>query len=181
MSKQNLLELLKKSDEKTLSMIYLENRLPFINFAKKSNFSDEDITDAYQDAIIILREKAISGALNQLNSSIKTYLFAIGKHILQEKKRRNNRQILKVCEEKNTTNFQETTDEFWDTNLSEFQEKIQKGLQSMGKKCQEILTLFYYRGYTIEEITEELNYENKNVAKSQKSRCLKILKEKSNL
>jgi DNA-directed RNA polymerase specialized sigma subunit len=62
-------------------------------------------------------------------------------------------------------------------DLSEDQQKLQIAFKSLGEKCKAILTLFYYRGFTIDEITNELNYSNKDVAKSQKSRCIKSLKD----
>ena len=181
MTEQHLIELLKNSDEKTLKMVYLENRSAFKQFARKLSVTDEDIFDAYQDAIIILREKALTGDLDNLTCSIKTYLFGIGKHILYDKTRKNNKNITNYNFEKVSHNFQEIIEEIDENNLTIFEKSLQIGFISLGKKCKEILTLFYYRGYTIEEITEKLNYENKNVAKSQKSRCLKKLKENSNL
>jgi RNA polymerase sigma factor (sigma-70 family) len=54
--------------------------------------------------------------------------------------------------------------------------KMQLALEELGGKCREILYLFYYRGFSLEEIVEKLGYSNKDVAKSQKSRCLKSLK-----
>jgi DNA-directed RNA polymerase specialized sigma24 family protein len=40
-----------------------------------------------------------------------------------------------------------------------------------------VLKLFYYNGFTLEEIQQHLNYGNYNTVKSQKSRCLKNLKD----
>ena len=61
---------------------------------------------------------------------------------------------------------------------NEMQIQLQKAFVTLGKKCKEVLSLFYYRGYTIDEICTRLNYDNKNVVKSQKSRCIKQLKDK---
>jgi RNA polymerase sigma factor (sigma-70 family) len=59
----------------------------------------------------------------------------------------------------------------------ELQEKIDEHFEQLGDKCQKVLKLFYYDGFTLEEIQKQLNYDNYNVVKSQKSRCLKTLKE----
>ena len=40
-----------------------------------------------------------------------------------------------------------------------------------------ILKLFYYQGYNLDEIQEILEYSNKKVLKSQKSRCIRQLKD----
>ncbi|MFY9243849.1 MAG: sigma-70 family RNA polymerase sigma factor [Polaribacter sp.] len=177
MSEQQLLLLLKKSDKDALKMIYLEHRNPFVNFARKFNVSDEDILDVYQDAIIVFQEKVIQGKLDNLTCSLQTFLFGIGKYMLFEKARKNNKKVTDFPLENEAYNYKEMSDSFIQETPNEFQLLLQKGFAELGKKCKEVLTLFYYRGFTIDEITEELNYKDKNVVKSQKSRCLKQLKE----
>lgn len=180
MSKHQLLELLKQADEKTLKMLYLENREPFINFAKKFNISNDDVLDIYQDAFLVVRENAIDGKLKDLQCSINTYLFSIGKYMLLAKARKDGKLIHDFPIEKEDYNYKEITDDFLTETLNDQQKKLENAFESLGKKCREILTLFYYRGFTIDEITATLNHTSINVTKSQKSRCLKTLKEKAN-
>jgi len=178
MNEQQLILLLKNSDKEALKNLYLENRNSFIGFARKFNVSENDILDAYQDAIIALTEKAHRGEIDNLKCSVKTYLFGIGKYMLFEKARKNKKRIVDFPREKEAYNFQEITSNFFDEEPNKFELLLQKGFASLGKKCKEVLRLFYYRGFTIDEISEKLNYKDKNVVKSQKSRCIKQLKEK---
>ena len=67
-----------------------------------------------------------------------------------------------------------------DNTISLYQQKLLRNFNLLGEKCQEILNLFYYKSLTIDEIVQVQGYENKNVVKSQKSRCLKSLKERGN-
>ena len=180
MSEQQLLTLLKDSNKEALKMIYLNNRDSFINYARKFNISEDDIVDVYQDAIIVLQEKATKGKLENLTCTISTYLFGIGKYMLFEKARKNNKIISDFPLENEAYNYKEISDSFLEDTPNEFQILLQKGFATLGKKCKEILTLFYYRGFTIDEIAEKLKYSNKNVVKSQKSRCIKQLKENIN-
>ena len=53
---------------------------------------------------------------------------------------------------------------------------LQQFFMQLGNQCKKIITLFYYEEKRLDEIVELLGYENKEVAKSQKSRCLKQLK-----
>jgi RNA polymerase sigma factor (sigma-70 family) len=181
MNEQQLIILLKASDKKTLEKIYLENRASFINFARKFKLSDDDIVDVYQDAIIALQEKAIKGEIEKISCTVKTYLFGIGKYMLYEKSRRNNKTVSNFPLEKEAYNYKEISDAFFEDEPNKFQVLLQKGFAELGKKCKEVLTLFYYRGFTIDEIAEKLNYNNKNVVKSQKSRCIKQIKENINI
>ena len=66
--------------------------------------------------------------------------------------------------------------EFDNEPLSQHQKQLQNGFKRLGEQCKKILTLFYYNGYTLDEITISLNYDKKDVVKSQKSRCLAKLK-----
>lgn len=180
MSEDQLIILLKKADKETLKMLYTENRNQFINFARKFKVSENDIIDAYQDAIIALSEKAIKGELDNLNCSIKTFLFGIGKYMLFEKARKNQKRVLDFPLEKEDYNYKNIAEGFLEETPNQLEILLQKGFVSLGKKCKEVLRLFYYRGFTIDEISERLGYKDKNVVKSQKSRCIKQLKEKIN-
>src|SRR5690606_36626853 len=78
-------------------------------------------------------------------------------------------------------------EELVDVNIELEQEELtieqvllKKHFSTLGKKCQELLTLFYYRGYTIKDIIETSDYTSENVVKSAKSRCMKTLKERIN-
>ncbi|OSY88938.1 hypothetical protein WH52_04545 [Tenacibaculum holothuriorum] len=172
MSESNIVLHLKQGDTKALKEVYTMYRTEFLAFSKKFSVNNEDALDCYQDAIIAIQEQAIKGKLDDLKSSLKTYLFGIGKYMMYEKARKNNRTILHVAPQEEVAVVEVSYHE----EANEQQLKLKEGLQKLGKKCREVLHLFYYRGFTIDEITDHLNYENKNVVKSQKSRCLKQLK-----
>jgi RNA polymerase sigma factor (sigma-70 family) len=179
MSEQQLILLLKEADKDVLRSLYTKYRNPFIAFARKFCSNDDDILDAYQDAIILLQEKAIQGSLDDLRCSLKTYVFSIGKHLLYNTLRKQKKKVAQMNVEEEVYDYSTIAFDFLQTNeLSERQLQLQRAFATLGKRCKEVLSLFYYRGYTIEEIGERLNYENKNVVKSQKSRCLKQLKDK---
>ncbi|MEL4456719.1 sigma-70 family RNA polymerase sigma factor [Lutimonas vermicola] len=173
---ENLIELLKRGDQKTLEKIYLENREGFINFSKKYNVDENDAIDIYQDSILILRENAINGKIDHLQSNISTYLFAIGKYKIY-----HNFRVQSKIEMTNDFNLVEENVDF-DVNLygpvlTKEQELLKKYYDQLGDRCKSILNLFYYQGYNLDEIRAILNYSNKKVLKSQKSRCIKQLKD----
>lgn len=180
MSEEQLLLNLKQSDKDSLKMIYLKHRVAFLNFGRKFKVSEDDVLDVYQDAIIAFQEKAIQGKLDNLSCSLQTFLFGIGKYMLFEKVRKNNKTVLDFPLEKEDYNYRIISDSYINEDTSDFQILLQKAFTNLGKKCKEVLRLFYYRGFTIEEISDKLNYKDKNVVKSQKSRCIKQLKEKIN-
>ena len=77
---------------------------------------------------------------------------------------------------KESNDFDELNITDIDYNFNTRQRQLQIAFKSLGSQCKTLLNLFYLRGFTLDEIVEELNYNSKDVAKSQKSRCLKSLK-----
>ena len=171
---------LRQGSEKMLKRVYEENREKFLNYAKRFNLSEEENIDVYQDAYVIFYDNIMSGKLETLTSSISTYLFGIGKYLIFDQMRKNKKKVGSNYDISMVGESDElvSTFELERTELTKEQKLLQKYFGTLGKKCQELLTLFYYRGLTIQEIMEVGGYNSENVVKSQKSRCMKILKER---
>ena len=179
---KKIIDLIKKGDSAALEKIYNDNREAFINFSKKYNIEKYDAVDIYQDAIIALQENIITGKIDHLNSSISTYLFAIGKYKIFHSQRKNSR-----IADHNGIEFDRGIEfdeksfdfdvDFSHEKLTNEQRILKKCFDQLGDRCKSVLRLFYYQGYTLDEITDILNYSDKKVLKSQKSRCLKQLKD----
>ena len=159
---------LKQDSGLLFKKIYEENRDKFLNFARKYNLSNDDNIDIYQDAYIAFYNNVMQGKIQEFTSSISTYLFSIGKYLIFDKLKKNNKTInpdfdLSIVREKEALvdpNFELDQQE-----LTTEQVLLKKYFKSLGKKCQELLTLFYYRGYTINEIMDSANYNSENVCK----------------
>ncbi len=83
---------LKPDDRLKLKALYHEYREAFLGFGQRYQLDKDALVDIYQEAFLALRKRGISGKLNEVNSSMKTYLFGIGKFMiydtLKEKKKR---------------------------------------------------------------------------------------------
>ena len=171
---QQLLQALKTHGSKALEQLYLLYRADFIAFARKYRANEADILDVYQDAIIAFFENIQSGKIIELKSTIKTYLFSIGKYKLIDKLKQNGKEIatefLENIEEPLENTFEEQV------NLTHQQQQLKEAISELGGPCKELLILFYYRQYSIEAIQNEMNYKNNNVVKAHKSRCMKSLR-----
>jgi len=167
-----LLDRLKSGSNRDIIRIYDDHKGAFVRFATKYPIASEDVLDIYQDAIIVLWEHARQGKLDGLKSSIKTYLFGVGKYMMLNRLKKTSMQQPMVDE------ITEIPDNLYDETLRrERVELLRKGFRQLGNQCQKILRMFYYDGKKLDEIQTELGYANKDVLKSQKSRCLKQLKE----
>ena len=170
---------LKNGQEKAFKKVYQENRSLFINFGRKYNLIEQDILDIYQDAYIAFYENISSGKLVELKSTISTYLISIGKYMIMDRIRKNKKKV----EAEPMLNYINQVDDevdafdFLDHELNKDEKILVQNLEKLGEKCRIILTLFYYKKYSIKEIMHAGNYNSENVVKSQKSRCLKTLKD----
>jgi len=174
------LKALKSDDRLKLKSLYDQYRSEFIGFGKKYDLDEDSLADVYQEAFLALRKRAMKGKLDNVNSSMKTYLFAIGKYKCFDTLKEKGRS---VTYESHLHMAGETFPdiEIDETpSLSKEQLLLRKHFKELGKKCQQVLTLFYYRGLSINEIVEQTDYQNENVVKAHKSRCLKTLRESIN-
>lgn len=178
--KQITLEELRKGSDKVLKQVYEEHRSKFLNFARRYSLSEEEIVDVYQDAYIIFYNNIMSGKIESFTSTIGTYLFGIGRNLIFDKMKKNKKMVRSeydlaiVGEEDELV----STLEIEEKSLTREQELLQQYFGTLGKQCQELLTYFYYRGYTIQEIMIAENYNSENVVKAAKSRCMKTLRER---
>ncbi|MCH2085333.1 MAG: sigma-70 family RNA polymerase sigma factor [Saprospiraceae bacterium] len=171
---QQLLQALQSKESKALEQLYLSYRKPFIAFARRYQANEEDVLDAYQDAVIAFFENVQTGKLNKLSSTIKTYLFSIGKYKLINKLKQNGSKSLIDY----TSDIEAPQANFIDDKLelSHRQKTLKAAINELGNTCRELLLLFYYKQYSIEAIQIEMGFKNENTVKANKSRCMKNLK-----
>jgi RNA polymerase sigma-70 factor (ECF subfamily) len=181
MLKQISIEALKKGDDTLFKKLYEDHREQFINFARRYDLERDDIIDVYQDAYIIFYNNVLSGTLTTLTSSVSTYLFSIGKHLIYNKLKKVPKTV-RLTEQihlnYDSSNLEDIS--FTQDTLTTEQQLLRKHFAALGAQCKTLLSLFYYRGFTIKEIVESTAYTNENVVKSAKSRCMKTLKARIN-
>ena len=171
---------LRQGSDRVLKQVYVENRPKFLNFAKRYGLSEEENIDVFQDAYIIFYDNVMGGRIENFTSSISTYLFGIGKYLIFNRMKKNKKRVSAKFDLSIVGAVDEMVSniELEEPGLTTEQELLQRHFRTLGKQCQELLTLFYYRGFTIQEIMEAENYNSENVVKSAKSRCMKTLKER---
>lgn len=174
------LEDLRQGSDAVLKNVYESNRSKFINFARRYDLPEEDLVDVYQDAYVVFYDNVMNGKIKEFTSSISTYIISIGKYIIYDLLKKRNKTInpdidLSIVKAKSdiVEPLEIETDE-----LTTEQKLLYKHYNTLGKKCQELLDMFYYRGFSIKDILELTDYNSENVIKSAKSRCMKTLKER---
>ena len=163
---QTTVEQIRLSGKTALAEIYQEYRKEFIRWAINNHqCEDDEAKDIYQATIISFYENVVNGKLIELNSSFKTYIFAIGKNKIREMKRKQGKHS--VLSE--TPDIPEEIEELADPELLNL---AGLSLDRIGEPCRSLLQEFYYYGSSMTNIVQKLGYKNEDAAKSQKYKCL---------
>ncbi|MEM9830927.1 MAG: sigma-70 family RNA polymerase sigma factor [Bacteroidota bacterium] len=162
-----------EGDESVLTQVYQAHREEFLVWAQK-NFrcSEEVAKDSYQVAFFIFYDNISTGKVTHLTSSIKTYLFGIGKHKLFEQNRKEVRYCQEIKEE--LLGYDQPENPYLEQE-EKFQQ-LEKGLEQLGSPCREIIEMKYYEKRSVEYIADKLGYKNIASAKNQKYKCMQRLK-----
>ncbi len=172
-NQQHIIEEIRQGNEKPLIEIYELYRNEYIVWASKTYKIDSELAkDTFQDAVISFRNNILSGELKLLTSSIKTYIFQIGKFkIINSIKKNSKLTYVSNFQLTNQKDYEEYMEKENDYSL----EQIKIALEKLPDDCQKLLKLHYFNEYDMESIARELNLKNADTAKSKKSICMKKL------
>jgi RNA polymerase sigma factor (sigma-70 family) len=109
-------------------------------------------------------------------SSISTFLYALTRNIwLNELKKRGRAKLRdeKFEKGKETTHI----DVSHYMMNREIKAQLMHLVESLGETCKKILLAFYFENLAIKEILQTLDYENEQVVRNKKYKCLKQLEQ----
>lgn len=139
------------------------------NFIKTHGGNDDDAKDIFQEALLIFYRKVQSDQNFQLSAAVGTYLFSVAKYLWKDALKKKNREVTFVT---NDIPFEEFNNDEEEIQIR----ALDKILNALGEKCAELLTLFYYKKLSMEEIAKKYNYKSIDSAKTQKYKCLERAK-----
>ncbi len=181
MKNQSILESIRLSDSKILEHLYKENRSVFTSwFIKYYDLSKEDAIEIYQNSFTIFYFNVRNGKITELNSSLKTYLFAIGKNLVKERNRSNikksksNFDIEELHSENSSFIVGNILDDYIKLDQINF---VCNLLEKIGDPCRKLLTLIFIKNYSYDSVVHEMNYSDERVARKRKSVCLKKMRD----
>lgn len=173
MSESSIIERIKAGDQQALTDIYNKYRTEFLQWITNHyKVSMEDAYDLYQVSVVIFYENILKEKLTNLTSSVKTYLFAIGKNKALEKIKKS-RPMTSEDYLLNNIVYEEGVEEMEEKESAII--KVAEAMKELGDPCKALLELYYYGRQSMEEIAEQLKYKNADTAKNLKYKCLKRL------
>ena len=167
----DLLEALRKGDSSAFRKVYLQYFSMVRYLIINNSGREEDASDIFQEAMIVLYEQVCAGTFTQ-QSSLKTWIYAVcrNKWLKQLEKRKRNIRFHDFEKTDSLLIAEENTEDDW------VHQQLRKSLEQLGVPCRKLLLLFYYFRKSMEEIASDLNYTNADNAKAQKYKCLQKLK-----
>jgi RNA polymerase sigma-70 factor (ECF subfamily) len=166
---------IKRGNQKYLQELYNQYRTAFAHWTTKHYKVDDEVAgEIYQQAFIAFYYNIKEGKLTQLNSSIKTYLFAIGKNLMRE----HFKSSKKFVEPLDVAIAPDEVDEgiMAKYENAEMQETIKNLLDTIGEPCKTVIELYYFKQYAMDAIATHLNYKTEQIAAKRKFICLKQLR-----
>jgi len=156
--------------EHVIRDVYATYRDSFLKFSRGICTDETVCIDSFQDAVIALYENLVGHKIKDEGTSVKTYLFAIGKYkILTELKKR--KRLADISETLPPPIEVQSTDD-----IDKMKDLLHAAFDQLGPQCQSLLTKFYYHRYSIEAIMHDMDYKNENTVKANKSRCMSKLR-----
>lgn len=170
---KELLKGLALGDKKAVETIYKENYNMVQSLVINNNGSAQEAKDIFQEAMIVLLEKARSGNF-ELNCQIKTYVYSVCRRIWLKKLQQYNRYSNEVESMVATVPVEEDVEEYEKRDL-EFA-MMEKAIGSLGEPCKSLIEAFYIQKRNMQDIASQFGYTNADNAKNQKYKCLMRLK-----
>jgi len=134
--------------------------------------NNEEAKDIFQDSIIVFYQNVKAKKFEQ-KAKISTYLITLARNMwINRKKRLAKIDTLENLESKSQTDSL-PIDQLIETERNEF---VMELLQELGDDCRKILTLSIFKKLSMKKISEIMEYQNEQVARNKKSKCLKYLK-----
>lgn len=137
--------------------------------------SKADAQDIFQESLIIFCEKVEDDGF-ELTSSANTYIYGICRLLWRnELRKRKNQKWSEIQTELNDDAEQELEAKLLQDSRINLIESV---LNDLGKRCLELLKLFYYQALSMKDIVKKLDFSSEKIAKNQKYKCMERARKK---
>lgn len=163
---QDYFKALIQGEEKGLRKLY-EAFLPRIgHFITTHGGTKEDARDIFQDALMIIFQKAQEGKL-ELTSSFYTLLYGISRKLWRNKLRKKGNKEVTFPKEETLSTFEDLEERM----IQEEKGKIfWTAFRKLGEDCQKVMTYFFEKR-KMEEITKLMGFSSVSYSKKRKFQC----------
>jgi RNA polymerase sigma factor (sigma-70 family) len=180
-SDSELVEAIREKEmlEPAILQLYRDHAEITRSFIKGKGGTDQDADDIFQETVVSFIDSVQKSKFRQ-ESGIRTFLISISKNLWYNEIRRKQRAVSRerLFEADHNQEDPDVSEIIQDRELKK---QLNQLLQDLGDSCRKVLELFYYENLTMKEIVSHLHYENEQVVRNKKYKCLQQLTDKMKL
>ena len=144
-------------------------------YIRQNSGTSEDAEDIFQEVVLVFIEIVKKDKFRG-ESSVSTFLYALTRNTwLNELKKRGKSKLRDEIFEK--SKGKETMDVSHFIANREMKSRLMQLVEQLGENCKKILLAFYFENLSMKEILQNLDYENEQVVRNKKYKCLKQLEQ----
>ncbi|MBL7699376.1 MAG: RNA polymerase sigma factor [Chitinophagaceae bacterium] len=167
-----------KTIDEPVKYIYEQHFYSLSSYIEQNQGTREDAEDIFQEVILtfisLIQQNKFRG-----ESSVKTFLFSINRNTWLNELKKRGRKLKREEKFSSSMSVAEPEIEKYISNR-ESRKLIFDTIENLGELCRKILLAFYYENLSITEILTHLDYQNEQVVRNKKAKCMKSLEEKFN-
>ncbi|MDR3678781.1 MAG: sigma-70 family RNA polymerase sigma factor [Flavipsychrobacter sp.] len=176
-TEQQLLAAFATGERYAASKLYSQHFSIVNGWMIKNGASEDDVADVFQEAMMILYEKAQQEEF-RLTCAIGTYLFAISKNLWYKKVSRQQKMPGYLPEDTGDEGADWAYEDDINVQVEReaHYEQLDIALEQLGEPCSSLIKAFYHHDKSMQEIAADFGYTNPDNAKTQKYKCLARLR-----
>lgn len=162
-------------DNEMIACLY-RHHFPYVERMVLNNSGSKDqAKDIFQETVMALYDKVTQHGL-VLDCKLKTFIYAISRNLWLKQLNQKGQQHISI--ESDEWEHLESVEDDVRLHAEEERkfERMEDALKMLGEPCQGIITEFYIRNRSMQEICDKFGYTNTDNAKTQKYKCLQRLK-----
>lgn len=159
---------IKENSNESYAYLYKTGYPVIERFILQNSGSAADARDIFQNALIVLHNKAEEGKL-EITSSFNTYLYSICRNLWLKELREQRKLNISVTEEIDESAEEKIIDS---ETQNSFLQKMVRAMSKMTGHCKMLIISMFYKNKSIAAVAAENGYKNTHTAQNQKYKCL---------
>ena len=155
----NIIIGVRNQDDKVLNWLYDNYFQSVKNHVLSNSGSDEDVSDVFQDTIIVLYNQITDDSLN-LTTDLKGYFFGIARNVWSAQLRKKQKTIELEIDLPDEEETEEQSDPILERIISRVFQRL--------KPDQQMVLRLFSEGHSYEEIAVKMNLKNEVYARRKK-------------
>src|SRR5580698_7908156 len=163
----------KESLNQAILFLYQQDSQSTCSFIINYGGSQQDAEDVFQETVLAFIGIVKKGSYRG-EASIKTFLVSIARNVWRNELKKRQRSDFREKKFESGRDQQEDDVSELMTHLEE-KKQLRELVGKLGEPCRKLLQLFYYENLSMKEIVDHLPYENEQVVRNKKYKCLQQL------